>query len=205
MAMQLNAVMREKSGKEISKQIRRQGMVPAVIYGIGTDPIKITMDPLQIWKQLNSGKFYSAVYQMKIEGGSTEQIIVRDLQFHPVTDAILHADFYRIDDEQEIIVEIPINLLNQDKCPGIKRGGMLNVVRYKIPVKCKPKYIPETVDIDLLEYQLGQSIHISDIKLPDNISIPVERDFTIGSIAIPRGMTTSETEADAESDAEVEA
>ncbi len=193
MVVSLNAVMREKSGKEMAKYLRRKNLVPAIIYGDKKEPTKISLDPRQVLKQLHTGKFFSAVYQVDIEGGKSEQIIVRDLQFHPVSDDIIHADFYRISDKQDVTVEVPIHILNQDKCPGIKRGGVLNMVRYKIPVRCKPQHIPEMVNLDLADYELGQSIHISHVKLPENIIIPIERDFTIATIAIPRGMTSSET------------
>ncbi|MCH9853356.1 MAG: 50S ribosomal protein L25/general stress protein Ctc [Alphaproteobacteria bacterium] len=201
MANSLNAVMREKSGKKMARTLRHQGLVPVIIYGNEAEPVKIALDPRQIIKQLQTGKFFSKVYQIDIEGGKSENIIVRDVQFHPVSDAIIHADFYRISKEKDVVVEVPIQLLNQDKCPGIKRGGLLNVVRYKIPVKCKPQNIPDMLELDLSNYKLGQSIHISHVTLPENITIPIERDFTIATIASPRGMSVTDDD-DSESETE---
>ena len=201
MTNSLNAVMREHSGKKMARTLRHQGLVPVIIYGAETAPIKIALDPILLLKQLQTGQFFSKVYQIDIKGGKSEKIIVRDVQFHPVSDAILHADFYRISEKSDVTVEVPIQLLNQDKCPGIKRGGVLNVVRYKIPVKCKPQHIPDMLELDLSAYKLGQSIHISHVTLPENITIPIERDFTIATIATPRGMSVTD---DDDSEAETE-
>ena len=203
MTNSLTAIMREQSGKKAARTLRHQGLVPVIIYGDNAQPIKIALDPLQITKQLQTGQFFSKVYQIDIDGKKSENIIVRDVQFHPVSDDILHADFYRISDKKDVIVEVPIQLLNQDKCPGIKRGGVLNIIRYKIPVKCKPQNIPDLLELDLTEYRLGQSIHISHVTLPENITIPIERDFTIATIATPRGMSVTDDKDD-DGDAETE-
>ncbi|MCH9845053.1 MAG: 50S ribosomal protein L25/general stress protein Ctc [Alphaproteobacteria bacterium] len=203
MTNSLNAVMREQSGTKMAKTLRHQGLVPVIIYGDDIAPVKIALDPILLLKQLQTGQFFSKVYQIDIKGGKSEKIIVRDVQFHPVSDAILHADFYRISEKRDVIVEVPIQLLNQDKCPGIKRGGVLNVVRYKIPVKCKPQNIPDMLELDLSDYKLGQSIHISHVTLPENITIPIERDFTIATIATPRGMSVSDDD-DSDGEAETE-
>ncbi len=194
MAVILTATKRDQVGKGAARRIRSTGLVPAIIYGDGKDPVKVALDPRQIWKQLQTGKFYSTVYKIDITKDKAEEIIVRDIQFHVVTDQILHADFLRVGDKKDIIVDVPMQFLNQDKSVGIKRGGVLNVVRYKVPVKCKPKNIPDYLEVDLEPFKMGESIHINHVTLPENISIPIERNFTIATIATPRGMSSADEE-----------
>ena len=196
MAIDLTAVRRDEVGKGAARRTRSQGLVPAIIYGDKTEPVKIALDPRQIWKQLHTGRFFSTLYKVNIEGGKAEEIIVRDVQFHPVSDAILHADFFRASDKKDVTVDVPVVFLNQEQCPGLKRGGVLNVVRYKVAVECKPKNIPDQIEVDLSSFQMGVSVHINDANVPDNIEFAIKRNFTIATVAIPRGMTTAEASSE---------
>ena len=201
--VELNATSRDRAGKGAARQIRREGKVPAVIYGDKKDPQTVAFDYKELWKQVQTGRLLSTLVDIKV-GDETVRAIARDLQFDPVRDFLIHADFLRLGKGARIAVEVPCNFINDEESPGIGRGGVLNVVRYDIEVYCPATDIPEEFVVDLAGLDIGDSVHVSEIKIPEGVEPTIsDRDFTICTIAAPAGLKSDEEE-EAEED-EVEA
>ncbi|MDV7338058.1 50S ribosomal protein L25/general stress protein Ctc [Terasakiella sp. A23] len=186
MSYVLTAQKRETAGKGAARAIRREGQVPAVIYGDKKDPVSISISPKELWVQLHTGQtFFASTGEIQI-GKSKETVICRDVQFHPVTDQPLHADFLRLGKGASITVSVPVNFINEDQSEGMKRGGVLNVVRHEVEVVCPATAIPESLEVDLAGLAVGDSVHISAVTLPEGVTPTItDRDFTICSVAAP--------------------
>lgn len=192
----LAAEPRERAGKGAARATRRAGRVPGVIYGAKEDPVLITMDPRDLLREINTGSFFASLLDIKV-GKGNERVLPRDLQLHPVTDRPLHVDFLRVSQDTKINVEIPVNFLNEEESPGLKRGGVLNVVRYTVEVACRADVIPQGIDIDLTGRDIGDSVHISEVFLPDGVEPTItDRDFTIVTIAAPSVVEEEPTEGE---------
>lgn len=195
----IKAELRTKAGKGSSRAIRREGRLPAVVYGAKKEVAAITVDFVDIQKLLNTGAFLSTTYDIEIDGGKKEMVLPRDVQFHPVSDWPMHIDFLRLAQDATIAIMVPVNFLNEEEAPGIKQGGIINAVRYEIELECPANAIPESIDIDLTGLELGDSVHISDITLPEGVkSVIDDRDFTIATIAAPSGLKSDEEDEAAE-------
>ena len=194
----LPAQVRERAGKGPARAVRRSGRVPGVIYGAKQDPLLISLDPRDLLKALRTGSFLATVYDLEMSGAK-ERVLPRDVQFHPVTDAAIHVDFLRVSATTTVTVHIPVEFLNEEDCPGLKRGGLLNVVRHDIEMVCRADAIPPHIDVDLSGLDIGDSVHISMVKLPDGVRPTItDRDFTIATIAAPTVVRDEALEAAAE-------
>ena len=188
---------RDRAGKGAARAERRAGRIPAVIYGGKADPVKISVEPRDLQREMTAGNLFSTVYTLDV-GGRNERVLPRDVQFHPVTDRAQHIDFLRVTADTKLSVEVPCNFINEDECPGLRRGGVLNVVRYAIEFICRVDDIPNEIDIDLAGLEIGEGVHISMVMLPDGVEPTItDRDFTIATIAAP---TVVAEETAAESD-----
>ena len=194
----ITADKRERAGKGVARALRREGLVPAVIYGDNKDPVGVSLSRKDFTKLYNTGRLMSTLIDIEVEGKKT-RVLTRDLQLHPVRDYIMHADFLRLSKGTKIAVEVQVNFLNEETCPGLKSGGVLNVVRYTVELNCPADSIPDEIEVDLEKVQMGDSVHISDIDLPEGV-VPVisDRDFTIATIAVPAGGAGDDAEADGE-------
>ena len=182
----ISAEMRDRAGKGAARAVRRAGRVPAVIYGDKKDPVMISLEPRELRKQLHTGHFFATVYTVEITGGETLRVLPRDVQFHPVRDETLHVDFLRVSKATRTNVMVPCGFVNEEDSPGIKRGGLLNIVRHEVEVICGIDDIPDHFDLDLTGLDIGDSIHASALKLPDGVELTItDRDFTIATIAAP--------------------
>ena len=189
------ATIRERAGKGAARATRRAGLVPGVIYGDGKEPIMIAIDPRVIVKELNKGTFFTHVYEIEADG-QKHRAIARDLQFHPVTDRPEHVDFLRVGQKTAVTLEIPVVFVNETASPGLKRGGVLNIVRHEIEVSCLADAIPESIEADLTGLEVGDSLHISAINLPPGVKPTItDRDFTIATVAAPSGLKSAESGA----------
>ncbi|MEZ5648470.1 MAG: 50S ribosomal protein L25/general stress protein Ctc [Alphaproteobacteria bacterium] len=162
----MTAMPREKSGKGASRAIRRQGRVPAVIYGNGQTPVNVSLDPLELNKALHRTGFFASLVDLKLDKGS-HLVLPRDVQFHPVTDMPIHVDLMRVGADTVLTVAVPVQFLNDTTCPGVKRGGVLNIVRHEIEVTCRADNIPNKLVADLADMDIGDNLHISAIALPE--------------------------------------
>jgi large subunit ribosomal protein L25 len=186
-AKQLQAVARDRAGKGAARTVRRQGRVPAVIYGAGQPPEPIALD-FNLAKQLIfAGRFLTTVFEIDVEGRKT-RAIPRDYQLDPVKDLPVHVDFMRLAEGQRIRVEVPVRFINQEASPGLKRGGTLNIVRHTVELLVPADAIPDSLDADLAGLDINDSLHISAIKLPEGARPTItDRDFTVATVAVPAG------------------
>ncbi|MCC3861001.1 50S ribosomal protein L25/general stress protein Ctc [Pseudemcibacter aquimaris] len=197
----IKAEVRTKAGKGSSRAMRREGRLPAVIYGDKKDAVSISVDRVEIVKQMNTGSFLSTTYDVEVEG-KKEMVIPRDVQLHPISDWPMHIDFLRLSKNATININIPVHVINEDDCPGIRQGGIVNIVRHEVEFECPANAIPESIEIDLTGAELGDSIHISSVKLPEGVTPTIDdRDFTVATISAPSGLKSAESE-EAESDEE---
>lgn len=196
-----NAESRAQVGKGAARATRRIGKVPAVIYGANKDPEPISITPAQLRAALAQPGFFATLFDIDVDGNQ-QQVLCRELQVHPVTDVPMHLDFLRVTERTRINLEIQVNFTNEDESPGLKGGGVLNVVRHAVEVVCRAGAIPEEFVADLTGLDVGDSIHISDITLPDGVKPTItDRDFTIATIAAP---TVAPVEDEIDPDAELE-
>ena len=165
--------MREDKGKGASRRLRRQAdMIPAIIYGAGKDPISLSIAHKDIHKACENEAFFSHILTINA-GGSAEQAILKDLQRHPAKDRIMHADFLRVQMDQEITVEVPLHFINEDKCVGVKQGGgQISHNMTSVEITCLPGNLPEYIEVDIEAVEVGSSIHMSEISLPEGVTIP---------------------------------
>ena len=194
----ISAEKRERVGKGSARAVRRAGRVPAVIYGDKKDPLGITLESREISKIVHQPGIFGRLLDIRV-GGEKNTVLTRDIQFHPVTEYVLHMDFLRISGSAKVAVAVAVEFLNQDICPGIKAGGVLNVVRYEVELLCPATTIPEKITVDLDGLKIGDSVHISTITLPEGVTATItDRDFTIATIASPGGGVKNEDGEDEE-------
>ena len=180
----LKAIERNKDiGSSHSLLVK--GLVPGVIYGKGTEPTKIALEDKLLKKLMDTGSFYSTIINLDVEG-KKEKILPKQLQYHPVTDQLIHFDFLRVLETTKVNVEIPVEFLNQDKCPGLKKGGVLNTVRRLVELTCNASNIPSKLEYDLIESEIGDAVKISNIQLPEGVVPTIsDRDFVIATLVPP--------------------
>jgi large subunit ribosomal protein L25 len=193
---ELKATAREGTGKLANRALRAQKLVPAVIYGGTEKPENITLEYRHVWQHYQTGHFLSTVYMLDI-GGKKQRVIPREVQVDPVRDFPIHVDFMRVSRTSRINVNVPVQFINEEASPGLKRGGVLNVVRHEIELSCPADAIPERLTVDLTGLEIGDSIHISALKLPEGIVPTItDRDFTVATVA---GAAAAKSEAAGES------
>lgn len=174
-----------------------KGMIPGIIYGKGTEPTKIAFENKVLLKLMHTGAFYSTILDLDIEG-KNEKVLPKQLQYHPVTDKLIHFDFLRVQNDTKVTVEVPVEFLNQDTCPGLKKGGVLNLVRREVELSCNANNIPDKLQFDLIKSEIGDSIKISNIELPEGVMPTItDRDFVVATVVPPTvEVETKPTEAE---------
>lgn len=198
---ELTAQARERVGKGAARELRRNNMVPAVIYGDKKPPLSIALPAKEITMKVHAGGFMTNILSINVDG-TVHQALPKDYQLHPVSDRITHVDLLRVSSKTVVTVEVPVHFINDETCPGIKVGGVLNVVRHTVEVTCPATSIPESFIIDLSTLELGDSANISSVDLPEGVEPTItDRDFTIATIATPAGLRSDGTE---EEDGEAE-
>lgn len=197
------AEAKERVGKGAARAIRRSGRIPAVIYGDHKDPICVSLTERDLIKTLSAGGFFTKIVTLEV-GKDKHMVLPRDVQYHPVTDRAIHVDFLRVTAKTKIAVEVPARFINEEASPGLKKGGILNIVRHKIEVFCSATDIPESIEFDLTGLELNESVHMSNAKLPAGVVPTIDdRDFTVASVTAPSALRSK---ADSEgTDEEAEA
>lgn len=181
----LNATSRTLSGTGGARSVRTSGYVPGIIYGDKKDPQMISMDPKMLMNECMQPGFFSRLYSIEI-GGTKQEVLAKDVQFHPVTDRPLHVDFMRVSKGAKVHVFVPIKFINDDKAPGIKRGGVLNIVHHDLELICPAQSIPESLTVDLTGRDINQTIHLESLELPQGVvAAHPDRDNTIATIVAP--------------------
>ena len=196
----ISADLRDRVGKGSARAARRAGKIPAVIYGDKKEPITIEIEARMMRKIIHEPGIFSRLLDINVDNGK-HTVLMRDIHFHPVTDDPLHFDFLRVGGSSTISVAIGVEFINEDICPALKIGGVLNIVRHEVEVNCLPISIPEKLTVDLAEAKIGDSIHISAVELPDGVTPTIaDRDFTIATLQSPGGGIKNEDEEDGDID-----
>ena len=204
----LPAETRARAGKGASRALRREGRIPAVVYGGNEAPLSVHVEEKELRRQLSTGHFLNSVVQIAV-GGKNFRTLPKDVAFHPVTERPLHVDFLRLSADSKVQVAVPVLFINEEASPGLKRGGVLNIVRHELELVCEADKIPNDIQIDVTGTDIGDSIHISRITLPaGSVSAITDRDFTIATIVAPSALKSdggdtakAETEGEAEAEA----
>lgn len=190
--LNLSAETRDRAGKGASRVLRREGRTPAVIYGGNEEPVAIHLEEKALNKALGTGHFFNSIVEITV-GGNTVRTLPKDVAFHPVTDRPLHADFLRVSKNAEVHVNVPVVFANEEKSPGLKKGGVLNIVRHELEMVCAAGSIPDDIVVDVSGYEVGDSIHISAVTLPSGVKPAItDRDFTIATIVAPSSLKSEE-------------
>lgn len=201
-ALTLPAEARERAGKGASRALRRDGRVPAVIYGGNEQPTMIHVEAKELVRQLNTGHFMNSIVNIEL-GGKTISALPKDVAVHPVTDRPEHVDFLRLAKGAKVEVNVPVVFINEEKSPGLKKGGVLNIVRHELDLFCEADKIPSEIEIDVTGKDVGDAIHISEVSLPaGSASAITDRDFTIATLVAPSALKKAEGAAAAEGGAE---
>ncbi|MEZ0497208.1 50S ribosomal protein L25/general stress protein Ctc [Sphingomonas sp. IW22] len=196
--LNLSAETRERVGKGASRALRREGRVPAVIYGDKQEPLSIHVEERELIKLLGTGHFMNSIVMVDGAGSSAIRTLPKDVAFDPVTDRPVHVDFLRVAKNATVNVAVPVVFVDEDAAPGIKKGGVLNVVRHELELVVEADKIPEAVEVSLKGLEVGDTVHISNVKLPRGAESAIDdRDFTIATIIAPSAMKSEAGEAEA--------
>lgn len=186
--MTLSAEARPRSGKGTAREARRNGRIPAIIYGNKEEPLAITVERKLLVQELGKSGFFISLLDVDVDG-TKHRVLPRDTQYHPVTDVPMHVDFLRYSADRKITVEVPVHFQNEEESPGLKAGGVINIVRHAIEVLCTADQIPDGFEVDLAGLEIGDSVHASTLALPQGVELTItDRDFTIATIAAPTVM-----------------
>ena len=197
----LAAQPRDRAGKGAARSLRRDGRVPGVIYGGKQPPVMISVELLELNRLLKDPGFMTHIFEVTT-GTESHRVLPRDVQLHPVTDEAEHLDFLRVSDDTTVNIEVPVQFINEGASPGLKIGGVLNVVRHAVELVCRADAIPDSLVVDLTGWNVGDTIHISAVTLPEGVRPAItDRDFTVATIAAPSGLVSSATEGGGEEDA----
>ncbi|MGV8854460.1 MAG: 50S ribosomal protein L25/general stress protein Ctc [Devosia sp.] len=198
----LKAQARDGVGKGAARELRRQGLVPAVIYGDKQAPVTVSLAYKDAHKFIYAGGFLSHVIELDVDG-TKHTVIPRDYQLDPVKDFPLHVDFLRVGKGTKLTVQVHVHFINEEASPGLKRGGTLNIVRHTVEVSAPANAIPEEITVDMTGFDIGDSIHISAVKLPQGVTPTItDRDFTIATIVAPSALKSAGEEDETEEAAE---
>ena len=199
----LPAEARDRAGKGASRHLRREGRVPAVIYGDKQDALSIHVEEKLLTRMLQSGHFMNSVVMIDFQG-KPNRTLPKDVQFHPVSSRPIHVDFLRIGEHSKVTVAVPVRFDNEEASPGLKRGGVLNVVQHELELVCDAAHIPNEIHIALDGLEIGDSVHISQVRLPDGVEPSnKDEDFTVATIVAPSAMKAEEEEVAAEGEVPV--
>ncbi|MBB3941159.1 large subunit ribosomal protein L25 [Novosphingobium fluoreni] len=202
--LNLPAETREGVGKGASRVLRREGRVPAVIYGNKEEPLSIHVEAKELVRLLGTGHFMNSIVEIEV-GGKKLRTLPKDVAFHPVNDRPLHVDFLRLARNATVHVNVPVVFANEEASPGLKKGGVLNVVRHDLELVCDANSIPDQIEVDVTGTEVGDSIHISAVKLPKGVESAIsDRDFTIATIVAPSAMKSAEGDEEGTEEATAE-
>lgn len=188
----IKAIARNLKGKERCKKLRKLGLIPATIYGDTQETnIDIIVTKKELLKKLSNLNFRSHIINIKL-GCKTEKVLTKEIQIHPISDEPIHIDFMKISKKYNINISIPLNFINKNKSPGLKKGAVLNVVQHNVTLKCNTQFIPEKINIDLTGLEVGDSIKANDLTLPEKSTITLNKEITLATIVAPSSLKAQE-------------
>jgi len=199
----LNAESRSDVGKGASRRLRREGKIPAVMYGAGGEPVSLSLDHDSFMHRLEHEAFYSHILTITVDGDKAYKAVLKDLQRHPAKNRMLHADFLRVGENDVIHMSVPLHIVGEDVAPGVKAGGLVSHLMTSVEIICKAGDLPEYLEVDLSTLEAGDSLHLSDIKLPEGAVVAAlqhgeDHDLPVASIHMPRGASSDEEAAEGE-------
>ena len=200
----IEATSREGVGKGAARAARRDGFVPGIVYGGGQDPVSINIKDNVLLKALKAGRFLTTLINLKVDG-EDNRVICRAIQRHVVKDKPIHADFLRLSQNSRINLMIPVEFINEEECPGLRRGGVLTMVRTEVELLVTAGDIPDHITVDISGADVGDVMHISDVTLPEGAKVTIERDFVIANISAPSSLRSSDDDDEGAAEAEGEA
>ena len=201
MKLDLNASLRTDTGKGASRRLRHQALTPGIVYGAEKDPVSITLEARDLRANVDNETFYTSLINLNIDG-NTEQVVVRDIQHHPYKIDVMHIDFQRIDDTHKLHMHIPLHFVGDEKAPGVKtQGGLVSHHMVEVEVECLAKNIPDYIEVDMSQMNVGDILHLTDLKLPEGVEIRAlkmggDHDTAVCSIHAPKGGAVEEGEAE---------
>ncbi|MET4695698.1 50S ribosomal protein L25/general stress protein Ctc [Endozoicomonas lisbonensis] len=201
-AITLNAVVRKDVGKGASRRLRHEDKVPAIIYGGEAEPVQVTLEGKAIRKALETESFYSQIVNLDIEG-TAQQVILKDVQRHPAKEFAMHMDFLRVDATHAVTTHVPLHFINEDACVGVKAGGAITHARVEVEVKCLPADLPEFIEVNMAEVELGGHVHLSDLTLPEGVQLVAMlqgegHDLDVASVQKTRGAAEADEASEEE-------
>jgi len=198
----IQALPRTGTGKGAARSARRDGFVPGVVYGGGADPLPINLPFNALIKHLKAGRFLSTLFNLKLEGQDDVRVICRGVQRHVVKDLPTHVDFMRLHRTSRVSLFIPVEVVGEEDCPGLRKGGVLTMVRPEVELRCTAGDIPEKITISVAGLNIGDTITISSVKLPEGTRPTIDRDFVIANLSAPAGLVSSSAEDEEDEAAE---
>lgn len=200
--LEVQAVSRESGGRREARRLRAQGMVPVVVYGASKEPEMVGVEHKELLRHLEHEAFFSNILSLKVDG-KAQNVVLREVQRHPSRPQILHMDLLRIAEDRKLVMSVPLHLIGEEACVGVKQqGGVVAHLATEVEISCLPKYLPEYLELDISELEMGSSLHLSDIKLPENVTIPaLERsedlDMAVANVFKPKVVEEEPIEAEA--------
>jgi len=184
----IQAELREETGRSATRRLRRAGNMPGIIYGGGKPDIAITMDYNTVSKLLNEEAFHTSMIEVKVKGSRGKNtVMLKDSQYDPIMDHATHLDFFRVSAADSITMDVPVSAINAEKCPGVAKGGMVDIIRHSLEITCRADSVPEHIEIDCAELDMGDTIHIEDVVLPEGAEVHHDVNFTVLNISAPKG------------------
>ncbi len=197
----VEAELRETTGKGDARRMRRAGLLPGIIYGGGKPDLAITINANAIGKLLNEEAFYTSMLEVKVKSKRGKNtVLLKDVQWDPITDTAMHLDFVRVSSKDSVTVEVPVVAINFEKCPGDVAGGLLDVIRHVLEVTCRADSIPDSIEVDCANMDIGDTVHIEDITLPEGAEVQHDVNFTVLNISAPKVETAQETDEEVSAD-----
>jgi len=199
----IEAELREETGRSAARRLRRAGKIPGIIYGGGKPDLPITMDYFTISKQLNDEHFHTSMLEVKVKGSRGKNtVLIKDSQWDPILDTVTHLDFFRVSAADSITVDIPVVAINFETCPGVVKGGLVSLIRHTVEITSRADAIPEHIEVDCSNLEIGDSVHIEDIQLPAGAESIHEVNFTVLNLSAPTKADAVADEDEAEGEAE---
>ena len=200
----IQALPRTGTGKGAARSARREGLVPGVVYGGGAEPLPINLPHNALLKHLKAGRFLSTLFNLKVEGQEDVRVICRSVQRHVVKDLPIHVDLMRLRRTSRVSLFIPVEVVGEDECPGLRKGGVLTMVRPEVELRCTAGDIPEKITISVAGLNIGDTVTISSVALPEGTRATIDRDFVIANLSAPAGLVSSEADDEDEAEAAAE-
>jgi len=202
----VEAELREETGRSATRRLRRTGKTPGIIYGSGKPDLPVTMEYFVVSKLLEQEAFHTSMFEVKVKGSRGKNtVLLKDVQYDPLMDTVTHIDFMRVSASDAITMEVPVVAINTDACPGVAQGGMVALIRHALEVSCRADSIPESIEIDCTGLEMGATVHIEDIQLPEGTEVHHDVNFTVLNISPPKAASGGNAEVEGEEDGDAAA